>query len=84
MPLGVVTPTLVHSLKAHYGIWAGREAAAFVPPNTTTNTTRQRRSGVPALIVLDTQGTELAFLNVEAETIAAMADWPLDDPRGIF
>jgi nucleoredoxin len=87
MPLGVVAPTLVHSLKAHYGIWAGREAAAFVPTNTTTNTTnttRQRRSGVPALIVLDTQGTELAFLNVEAETIAAMADWPLDDPRGIF
>ena len=88
MPLGVVTPTLVHSLKAHYGIWAGREAAAFVPSTntttTTTNTTRQRRSGVPALIVLDTQGTELAFLNVEAETIAAMADWPLDDPRGIF
>jgi len=58
---------------------------------TTTSTTtaaipaqRKRRSGVPALIVLDTTGEELTFLNVESETIAAMADWPLDDPKGIF
>ena len=88
IPLGVVQPTIVHSLKAQYGIWAGRESANFLP-NATTNTQSQpprprRRSGVPALIVLDTQGEELTFLNIEAETIAAMADWPLDDPKGIF
>jgi hypothetical protein len=77
MTLGV-PPPVAQKLKALYGIWAGREARNFVDCGT------MRRSGVPALIVLDTQGNELTFLNVESETIAAMADWPLDDPRGIF
>lgn len=43
-----------------------------------------RRSGVPALVVLDTDGKELVFLNAERDGITAMADWPLDDLRGIW
>jgi hypothetical protein len=41
-----------------------------------------RRSGIPAVVVLDNTGGELAFLNMERDTISAMADWPLDDPQG--
>ena len=41
-----------------------------------------RRSGIPAVVVLDNAGGELAFLNMERDTISAMADWPLDDPQG--
>jgi hypothetical protein len=41
-----------------------------------------RRSGIPAIVVLDNTGGEFAFLNMERDTISAMADWPLDDPQG--
>jgi nucleoredoxin len=43
-----------------------------------------RRSGIPAFVVLDNQGAEFAFLNTEADSIMALADWPVDDPQGIW
>ena len=44
-----------------------------------------RRSGVPALVVLDAmEGKELAFLAAEAEGIKALSSWPLDDENGIW
>jgi len=41
-----------------------------------------RRSGIPAVVVLDNNGGELCFLNMERDTISALADWPLDEPSG--
>jgi len=41
-----------------------------------------RRSGIPAVVVLDNNGGELCFLNMERDTIRALADWPLDDTSG--
>lgn len=74
-----VPPKVGQKLKAQYGIWSGRESPDFSDCGTT------RRSGVPAFIVLDTKkGEELKFLDAESQTIAALADWPLDDPLGIF
>ena len=69
-----------NALKAHYGIWAANESSQDFAQKAAT----PRRSGIPALIVLDTNGQELAFLNTERDTIAALGDWPLDDPKGIF
>jgi hypothetical protein len=72
------TPEAAKKLKAKYGIWSGMESKDFQEGTTT------RRSGVPAIVVLDIEGGELTYLNAEAETIAVMADWPLDDPKGVF
>mmetsp|Transcript_11632 Transcript_11632/g.13176 ORF Transcript_11632/g.13176 Transcript_11632/m.13176 type:complete len:264 (+) Transcript_11632:55-846(+) len=41
-----------------------------------------RRSGIPAVVVLDNNGGELCFLNMERDTIRALADWPLDEASG--
>lgn len=43
-----------------------------------------RRSGIPAFVVLDNQGAEFVFLNTEADSIMALAEWPVDDPQGIW
>lgn len=43
-----------------------------------------RRSGVPAFVVLNTDGEELAFLNTKRHSIQALGEWPLDDPKGIW
>jgi thiol-disulfide isomerase/thioredoxin len=77
LDLGVSTEA-AKKLKEKYGIWSGRESKDFQEGKIT------RRSGVPAFVVLDTEGGELKYLNTEAETIQAMADWPLDDPKGVF
>lgn len=78
LKLGVPFGKEANQLKEKYGIWSGMEAKQFQDCKT------KRRSGVPAFVVLDTQGQELMFLDTESQTIAALGDWPLDDPKGIF
>ena len=43
-----------------------------------------RRSGIPAFVVLDNNGSEFCFLNAERDSISVLADWPLDDPANIW
>lgn len=62
-------------LKQRYRIWSGAESGTFGTG---------RRSGVPALVVLDRDGHELAFLAAESKGAAALQDWPLDDPRAVW
>ena len=58
--------------KKAFGVWAGSEALRFGFGG--------RRSGVPALVVLDpADGTELAFVAAESKGPGALGDWPLDD-----
>lgn len=78
LELGVPFGKEANQLKEKYGVWSGMESKQF------QDSTTKRRSGVPAFIVLDTQGQELVFLDTESQTIAALGDWPLDDPKGIF
>mmetsp|Transcript_15230 Transcript_15230/g.21225 ORF Transcript_15230/g.21225 Transcript_15230/m.21225 type:complete len:219 (+) Transcript_15230:138-794(+) len=66
----------VDELKEHYKIWAGSESMKFGFLG--------RRSGVPALVVLDKNGEELTFLPAEAQGASALGSWPLDDPNGIW
>lgn len=63
------------AFKTKYRIWAGSESAKL-----GTN----RRSGVPALVVLDKQGAELAFVAAEAQGPKALETWPLEDVNGIW
>jgi hypothetical protein len=62
-------------LKREFNIWAGAESLKFG---------FGRRSGVPALVVLDSKGEELEFLPAEAQGVSALKAWPLDDDRGIW
>lgn len=58
--------------KKSFGVWAGSEALKFGFGG--------RRSGVPALVVLDPQdGSELAFVAAESKGPGALGSWPLDD-----
>ena len=58
--------------KKKYKIWAGSESIKFGFLG--------RRSGVPALVVLDNkEGDELAFLATESQGVNALGNWPLDD-----
>ena len=58
--------------KKSFGVWAGSEALKFGFGG--------RRSGVPALVVLDPQdGSELAFVAAESQGATALGSWPLDD-----
>ena len=64
-------------LKKRFGVWAGAEAVKFGRDG--------RRSGVPALVVLNAQnGEELAFVPAEAQGAKALGEWPLDDEKGIW
>ena len=64
------------AMKARYKIWAGIESSRLGSG---------RRSGVPALVVLDSiDGGELAFLPTESEGAKALGSWPLDDPKGLW
>ena len=63
------------SIKERYNIWSGSETSVFGTG---------RRSGVPALIVLDNNGKELTFLAAESEGISCLEKWPLDDSSGIW
>mmetsp|Transcript_24646 Transcript_24646/g.68049 ORF Transcript_24646/g.68049 Transcript_24646/m.68049 type:complete len:205 (+) Transcript_24646:242-856(+) len=71
--LGMMTLTKDQAAdcKKRFNIWAGSESLAFG---------FGRRSGVPALVVLDDQtGDEMAFLPAEARGTSALGDWPLDE-----
>ena len=63
-------------VKKQYKIWSGAESMKLG---------FGRRSGVPALVVLDAkEGKELAFLAAEAEGVKALSSWPLDDESQIW
>ena len=63
------------AFKTKYRIWSGSETPQFG---------RDRRSGVPALVVLDRDGEELAFVAAEAQGVQALGTWPLNDEKGIW
>lgn len=58
------------AMKTRFKIWAGAESGKLGTG---------RRSGVPALVVLDPKGDEMAFLAAESKGAKALGDWPLDD-----
>ena len=58
------------AMKRKYKIWAGAESLKLG---------MGRRSGVPALVVLDKSGDEVHFLAAESKGSKALGDWPLDD-----
>ena len=63
-------------IKQQYNIWSGSESLKLG---------FGRRSGVPALVVLDGEtGEEMAFLPAEAQGVKALQAWPLDDDKGIW
>ena len=57
-------------LKKQYKVWAGSEVLNFG---------MGRRSGVPAIVVLDSAGEELAFVDAEASGAKSLAKWPQDE-----
>jgi nucleoredoxin len=61
--------------KREYKIWAGSEAIKFG---------FGRRSGVPALVVLDKNAEEMAFVAAESQGVKALNTWPIDDLSGIW
>ncbi len=58
------------AMKTRYKIWAGSESGKLGTG---------RRSGVPALVVLDPKGDEMTFLAAESKGAKALGDWSLDD-----
>jgi hypothetical protein len=64
------------SLKLKHKVWSGAESLKLG---------FGRRSGVPALVVLDAdQGEEMAFVAAESQGVRALGSWPLDDERGVW
>jgi nucleoredoxin len=64
------------AIKLRFKIWSGSESSKLGTG---------RRSGVPALVVLDSEkGEELKFLAAESEGVKALSSWPLDDMNGIW
>ncbi|KAI2504620.1 Thioredoxin-like [Fragilaria crotonensis] len=61
--------------KRKFNIWAGSESAKFG---------FGRRSGVPAIVVLDKNAEEIAFVAAESEGAKSLDTWPLRDERGIW
>ena len=58
-------------IKTKYKIWSGSECGKLGT---------DRRSGVPALVVLESKnGGELAFLDAESRGAGALGSWPLED-----
>jgi len=62
-------------LKKKLGIWDGLESFQFGCG---------RRTGVPALVVLDKEGQELEFLAAEAQGPKVLGSWPLNDELGVW
>lgn len=62
-------------LKKMYNIWAGSESMKFG---------FARRSRVPAIVVLDQAGEELAFVPVESQGVKSLQSWPIDESNGIW
>lgn len=65
----------VAEVKKHFRIWAGSECRTFGG---------DRRSGVPALVVLDKSGRELAFVPAEARGVRSLESWPLQDKNAVW
>jgi hypothetical protein len=64
------------AIKSRFKVWAGIESVKLGT---------ERRSGVPALVVLDSlNGDELSFLPTEREGAKALLSWPIDNPNGIW
>lgn len=64
------------AVKQRFKVWAGAE---------TGKLGTGRRSGVPALVVLDSKnGEEMAFLAAESEGAKALGAWPLDNADGLW
>ena len=64
------------SLKLKHKVWSGAESLKLG---------FGRRSGVPALVVLDRdQGQEMTFVPAESQGVCALGSWPLDDECGIW
>jgi nucleoredoxin len=64
-------------IKKEFGVWAGAESMKFGVTG--------RRSGVPALVVLNGEtGKELKFLPAESQGANALKSWPLHDSQGLF
>ncbi|KAL9184233.1 hypothetical protein ACHAXT_002319 [Thalassiosira profunda] len=64
------------AMKTRYKVWAGAESGKLGTG---------RRSGVPALVVLDgKQGEEMAFVAAESEGAKALGSWPLDNEDGLW
>jgi nucleoredoxin len=61
--------------KRKFNIWAGSESAKFG---------FDRRSGVPAIVVLDKNAEEMAFVAAESEGVKSLDTWPLHDDLGIW
>ena len=59
------------ALKKQFNVWSGSESFEFGVFG--------RRSGVPALVVLSEDGTEVAFIDAERRGPGSLAKWPLDD-----
>lgn len=57
-------------IKRRHGVWSGSEVFQLG---------MKRRSGVPAIVVIDPQGDELAFVDAEASGANALSKWPLDE-----
>ena len=63
-------------MKKRWKIWAGVESVKLGTG---------RRSGVPALVVLDSKnGDELAFLPTESQGSKALSSWPLENADGVW
>ena len=60
------------ALKAKYKVWAGVEQGKLGTG---------RRSGVPALVVIDEAGQELAFVDAERSGSKSLIKWPTDAGR---
>ena len=57
-------------LKKKFSIWAGSESFEFG---------MRRRSGVPAIVVLNPDGDETAFVDAERSGAGSLRKWPLDE-----
>ena len=62
-------------LKAQHKVWAGAEMLKLGAG---------RRSGVPAIVVLNPEGEEVAFVDAERSGAASLKKWPLEDESGVF
>ena len=61
--------------KRKFNIWAGSESITFG---------FGRRSGVPALVVLDKNGDEMAFVPAESQGAKSLQTWPIENELGIW
>jgi len=77
MGMAAVPFDKANEYKKSFGVWAGSEMLKFGFGG--------RRSGVPALVVLDpSDGTELAFVAAESQGAKALGNWPLQNLDGVW